>query len=55
MKGALDASVNSCAPWGHSAEAEGWIGKKVDIEEIFMSLSVLRPQERVPVLMLQHL
>ena len=31
------------------------IGKKVNAREIFMALSVLRPQQWAPVLMLKHL
>ena len=51
---ALRALLEPIEPWGHSAEAEHLIGKKVSIRDIFMVLPVLRPQECAPELMLQH-
>ena len=43
-----------CMVWIYSAEAGGFIGKKVNTREIFIAIYVLRPQQWAPVSIMQH-
>ena len=45
--------MNPCVAWRHSAEAGCFIGKKVNTQEIWIALYVMRPQQWAPVSMLQ--